>query len=70
MVRCGVRRANAIRFVAIGVQRMPSAIVHALAQIKHAAAEVDSGLALVGSGPRAGLVELQGTDRLQATERL
>ncbi len=43
----GAQTERSLRFFAIGEQRMPSAIVHALAQIKRAAAEVNSGLGLL-----------------------
>ena len=43
----GAQTERSLRFFAIGEQRMPAAIVHALAQIKRAAAEVNSGLGLL-----------------------
>ena len=43
----GAQTERSRRFFAIGEQRMPSAIVHALAQIKRAAAEVNFDLGLL-----------------------
>ena len=43
----GAQTERSLRFFAIGEQRMPSAIVHALAQIKRAAAEVNADLGLL-----------------------
>ena len=43
----GAQTQRSLRFFAIGEQRMPAAIVHALAQIKRAAAEVNSALGLL-----------------------
>jgi fumarate hydratase class II len=43
----GAQTARSLQFFAIGDQRMPLPIVHALAQIKRAAAEVNSSLGLI-----------------------
>ena len=43
----GAQTERSLRFFAIGEQRMPLAIVHALAQIKRAAAEVNCDLGLL-----------------------
>ena len=43
----GAQTARSLRFFAIGEQRMPLAIVHALAQVKRAAAEVNADLGLL-----------------------
>ena len=43
----GAQTERSRRFFAIGQQRMPLAIVHALAEIKRAAAEVNAGLGLL-----------------------
>lgn len=43
----GAQTARSLRFFAIGEQRMPLDIVHALAQIKRAAAEVNGDLGLL-----------------------
>ena len=43
----GAQTERSLRFFAIGEQRMPLAIVHALAQIKRAAAEVNGDLGLL-----------------------
>jgi fumarate hydratase class II len=43
----GAQTQRSLRYFAIGEQRMPLALVHALAQIKRAAAEVNCGLALL-----------------------
>jgi len=43
----GAQTARSLQFFAIGDQRMPLAIVHALAQVKRAAAEVNSSLGLL-----------------------
>jgi fumarate hydratase class II len=43
----GAQTERSLRFFAIGEQRMPLAIVHALAQIKRAAAEVNRDLGLM-----------------------
>jgi fumarate hydratase, class II len=43
----GAQTERSLRFFAIGEQRMPSAVVHALAQIKRAAAEVNFDLGLL-----------------------
>jgi fumarate hydratase class II len=43
----GAQTARSLQFFAIGDQRMPLAIVHALAQVKRAAAEVNSSLGLI-----------------------
>ena len=43
----GAQTTRSLQFFAIGDQRMPLAIVHALAQIKRAAAEVNSSLGLL-----------------------
>jgi fumarate hydratase, class II len=43
----GAQTERSRRFFAIGTQRMPLQIVHALAQIKRAAAQVNSGLGLL-----------------------
>ena len=43
----GAQTERSLRFFAIGAQRMPPAIVHALAQIKRAAAEVNCDLGLL-----------------------
>lgn len=37
----GAQTARSLHFFAIGEQRMPLAIVHALAQVKHAAAHAE-----------------------------
>ena len=43
----GAQTQRSLRFFAIGEQRMPAAIVHALAQIKRAAAQVNFALGLL-----------------------
>ena len=43
----GAQTARSLHFFAIGAQRMPLEIVHALAQVKRAAAEVNGGLGLL-----------------------
>jgi fumarate hydratase class II len=43
----GAQTARSLHFFAIGEQRMPAAIVHALAQVKRAAAEVNGELGLL-----------------------
>ena len=43
----GAQTARSLHFFAIGEQRMPLAIVHALAQVKRAAAEVNGELGLL-----------------------
>ena len=43
----GAQTARSLHFFAIGEQRMPTAIVHALAQVKRAAAEVNGELGLL-----------------------
>jgi fumarate hydratase class II len=43
----GAQTERSLHFFAIGEQRMPSAIVHALAQVKRAAAEVNADLGLL-----------------------
>jgi fumarate hydratase class II len=43
----GAQTARSLQFFAIGEQRMPLAIVHALAQVKRAAAEVNGSLGLI-----------------------
>ncbi len=45
----GAQTERSLRFFAIGEQRMPAAIVHALAQIKRAAAEVNRDLGLLNA---------------------
>ena len=45
----GAQTARSLRFFSIGEQRMPLAIVHALAQVKRAAAEVNADLGLLDS---------------------
>ncbi len=52
----GAQTERSLRFFAIGEQRMPSAIVHALAQIKRAAAEVNVELGLLDATKSAALV--------------
>ena len=48
----GAQTERSRRFFAIGEQRMPLAIVHALAEIKRAAAEVNRDLGLLEPAPR------------------
>ena len=43
----GPQTQRSLQFFAIGTQRMPLAVVHALAQVKHAAAEVNASLGLL-----------------------
>ena len=43
----GAQTERSLRFFAIGEQRMPLDIVHALAQVKRAAAEVNGDLGLL-----------------------
>ena len=52
----GAQTARSLRFFAIGDQRMPLAIVHALAQIKRAAAEVNADLGLLD--PKLSLIHI------------
>ncbi len=52
----GAQTERSRRFFAIGEQRMPAAIVHALAQIKRAAAEVNSDLGLLDATKAAAMV--------------
>ena len=52
----GAQTERSLRFFAIGKQRMPSAIVHALAQIKRAAAEVNVDLGLLDATKAAAVV--------------
>ncbi len=44
----GAQTARSLRFFAIGAQRMPVDVAHALAQVKRAAAEVNGDLGLLG----------------------
>jgi len=62
----GAQTERSLRFFAIGEQRMPLAIVHALAQIKRAAAEVNCELGLLEPA-RAGAVAAAAT-RIAAGE--
>mgnify|MGYP003338628950 CR=1 FL=1 len=48
----GAQTARSIRFFAIGDERMPLAVVHALAQVKAAAAEANAALGLLGTEER------------------
>ena len=50
----GAQTARSLRFFAIGEQRMPLAIVHALAEVKWAAAEVNRELGLLDAGQGRG----------------
>lgn len=52
----GAQTERSLRFFAIGEQRMPSAIVHALAQIKRAAAEVNFDLGQLEATKSAAMV--------------
>ncbi len=52
----GAQTERSLRFFAIGEQRMPAAIVHALAQIKRAAAEVNVDLGLLDAMKAAAMV--------------
>jgi fumarate hydratase, class II len=45
-MHCGRPRPNAVDAIAIGAQRMPLELIHALAQIEWAAAEVNLELGL------------------------
>ena len=47
----GAQTERSRRFFAIGQQRMPLAVVHALAQVKRAAAEVNAELGLLDAAP-------------------
>ena len=56
----GAQTARSLRFFAIGEQRMPLVIVHALAQVKRAAAEVNADLGLLDP-VRAGAIAAAAT---------
>ncbi len=51
----GAQTQRSLRFFAIGEQRMPVQVVHALAQIKRAAAEVNQALGLLGADKAAAI---------------
>ncbi|MES2958368.1 MAG: class II fumarate hydratase [Pseudomonadota bacterium] len=51
----GAQTARSLRFFAIGSQRMPIAIVHALAEVKHAAAAVNAELGLLEGAKAAAI---------------
>jgi fumarate hydratase class II len=51
----GAQTARSLRFFAIGEQRMPLDIVHALAQVKRAAAEVNGELGLLAPAQAAAM---------------
>ncbi len=51
----GAQTQRSLQFFAIGEQRMPIAVVHALAQVKRAAAEVNASLGLL-DGATAGAI--------------
>ena len=53
----GAQTERSLRFFAIGEQRMPAAIVHALAQVKRAAAEVNCDLGLLDATKAAAVVK-------------
>ncbi|MFN0184180.1 MAG: class II fumarate hydratase [Aquabacterium sp.] len=51
----GAQTQRSLRFFAIGDQRMPMAVVHALAQVKRAAAEVNASLGLLDAAKAAAI---------------
>ena len=51
----GAQTQRSLHFFAIGQQRMPMPVVHALAQIKGAAAEVNAALGLLDAGKAAAI---------------
>lgn len=56
----GAQTARSLRFFAIGDQRMPVEMVHALAQVKRAAAEVNGDLGPLESARAAAVAALTG----------
>ncbi|NVO05929.1 MAG: class II fumarate hydratase [Rhodoferax sp.] len=56
----GVQTARSLHFFAIGTQRMPLEIIHALAQIKGAAATVNAQLGLIDKAKAAAIAEAAG----------
>src|SRR5262245_12541025 len=53
----GAQTQRSLRFFEIGEQRMPLPLIHATAQIKRAAAEVNSELGLIDAGKAAAIVQ-------------
>ena len=53
----GAQTERSRRFFAIGEQRMPILLIHALAQIKRAAAEVNQELGLLDAAPAAAIAQ-------------
>ncbi|OYU75249.1 MAG: class II fumarate hydratase, partial [Burkholderiales bacterium PBB5] len=51
----GAQTQRSLQFFAIGEQRMPIAVVHALAQVKRAAAEVNASLGLLDPAKAAAI---------------
>jgi fumarate hydratase class II len=51
----GAQTQRSLQFFAIGEQRMPIAVVHALAQVKRAAAEVNAALGLLDAAKAAAI---------------